>query len=92
MIKYLILAFLLVGCGTTSVTEVTNVEMGENGTYINNDNGTITYVDYPIENPPEMGIYNASYDKIDCLRAGYSWCDLTNTCMSVRIGSGTCTN
>jgi len=101
--KHLILALVAVlalsACdsGDTTNTQITNVEMGDNGTYIHNSDGTVTYIDYQTGEGVDggagtTGVYNPTDDAVECRLNGYFFCTLSNTCLNQPLGGGTCTS
>ena len=88
----------LVGCdsGDTTNTQITNVEMGDNGTYIHNADGTVTYIDYQTGEGAgggntTNGVFNATDNAVECRLNGYFFCTLSQTCTNQPLGGGTCT-
>jgi len=89
----------LVGCqgGDTTNTQITNVEMGDNGTYIYNADGTVTYIDYNNGESTDggagtTGTFNATDNAVECRLNGYFFCTLSNSCTNQPLGGGTCTS
>ena len=90
----------LVGCdtgGDTTNTQITNVEMGDNGTYIHNSDGTVTYIDYQTGEGVDggnstNGVYNSTDNAVECRLNGYFFCTLSNTCLNQPLGGGTCSS
>jgi len=97
MLKHILLVLLLTfaftGCGETTTTSTTVVQ-GENGTYINNSDGTVTYIQHIEDGDATDGTtgeYNASDDAEECRSKGYFYCNITKTCNDVSASSGSCT-
>ena len=98
MIKILIAALAvlaLTACGSTTTTNtVTKVEMGDNGTYINNQDGTVTYTQTVTDGDATDGTtgdFDATDDATECRAKGYFYCPITQTCNDTSASTGSCT-
>ena len=96
MIKtILIVGWLLVltGCGETT-NNTTTVTQGDNGVYISNGDGTVTYVaDSYNEGDASDGTtgeFDAGDDEEECKSKGYFFCPITQTCNDTSGSGGTC--
>jgi len=91
-IGLLILAFLFVGCEENSTT-ITNVNQGDGGTYISNNDGTVTYTYTQSEGDASDGTtgeFDAGDDEQECKSKGYFYCPITNTCNNTALNGGSC--
>lgn len=88
------------GGGDVTINDTT---VGENGTYIQNADGTVTYTSgndnvftlpdgekVSIADEP-TGDYSASYDAEECAANGYFYCTIENKCLNVPARGGSCT-
>jgi len=90
----LISMFVLSGCGEENTTTITNVNQGDGGTYINNNDGTVTYTYTQSEGDASDGTtgkYDAGDDEQECKSKGYFYCPITNTCNNTALNGGSCT-
>ena len=113
---------MLQGCGDTkgdaNYTEVTSIDSGggdvtindvqvsEEGTYIYNENGTVTFTtgDENVIQPANgdsdgdgvvdvtVGDYDEGYDASQCNAAGFFYCTIENKCLNQPSDAGTCTS
>jgi len=95
MKKLMLLAAMLlfVGCGETT-NNTTTVTQGDNGVYISNGDGTITYTaDSYNEGDASDGVtgeFDDEADEEECKAGGRFWCPITKTCNNVSGSGGTC--
>ena len=91
-----VLALSACNSGDTTNTQITNVEMGDNGTYIHNADGTVTYIDYQtgtgLDGGNTTGVYNSTDNATECRLNGYFFCTISQTCLNQPLGGGTCTS
>jgi len=90
----LISMFVLSGCGEESTTTITNVNQGDGGTYINNNDGTVTYTYTQSEGDASDGVtgeFDDSDDEVECKSKGFFYCKLSNVCVNTALGGGSCT-
>jgi len=82
----------LTGCGDETTSNNTYVTQGDNGVYIDNGDGTITYVAdaYNNGNDEVTGDFDDEADEAECKAGGRFWCPITKTCNNVSGSSGTC--
>ena len=88
-----LLIAMLSGCGeTTSNNYTTTVTQGDNGVYIDNEDGNVTYVadSYTDGNDEITGEYDEGDDEVECKSKGYFWCPITRTCNNTSGSGGTC--
>ena len=79
---------------------INDVEVDGNGTYIYNEDGTVTYStgDGFTNTSGADAIVEASdgfdegYDQAECTAAGYFYCTLNNICVNQPADAGTCTS
>ena len=118
MIKFLgmaVMAVLIVGCGDyqgdTSKSYVGETDITDNsvdnsidrGTYIYDNNGTVTYygpnngnvtelADGTLEDIPDepSGDYDATYTEGECAANGYFWCPLEEACLNQPATGSSC--
>ena len=98
MNKVILLAamLLLIGCGeSTTVNNTTTVTQGDNGVYINNGDGTVTYVadsynEGQTSEDFEDEEYDSGDDAVECKAKGFFWCPITKTCNNTSGSGGTC--
>ena len=90
----LVSIFVLNGCGDETTTNSTTVVQGDNGVYISNGDGTVTYVAdaYNNGNDEVTGEFDDEADEAECKAGGRFWCPLTKTCNNVSGSSGSCTS
>ena len=88
----LLLALLFAGCNDTTTTEtnITHVKQGDNGLYIYNENGTVTYTSTTEYGDEPTGEFDASDDATECRAKGYFYCPLDNKCMPKKLDDGAC--
>ena len=95
VILTIVMALMLTACGSTTTTNTTTVvTQGDNGTYISNSDGTVTYTQTVTEGDATDGTtgdYDATDDATECRAKGYFYCNLTHTCNDVSASSGSCT-
>ena len=95
VIVIIVMALMLTACGsTTTTTEVTQVTQGDNGTYINNADGTVTYIQHISDGDATDGTtgeFDAGDDAQECRSKGFFYCKLENKCMNTEASSGSCT-
>ena len=95
VILTIMMALMLTACGsTTTTTEITQVTQGDNGTYINNADGTVTYIQHISDGDATDGTtgdFDARDDDQECRSKGYFYCTLSNTCINSDASSGSCT-
>ena len=90
----LVSMFVLSGCGDETTTNSTTVVQGDNGVYISNGDGTVTYVADAYNEGDKSdgtGEYDDQADEEECKADGFFWCPLTKTCNNVSGSSGSCT-
>ena len=90
----LISMFVLSGCGEENTTTITNVNQGDGGTYINNNDGTVTYTYTQNDGDASDGTtgeYDSSDDEVECKSKGRFFCTISNQCMDTPLNGGTCT-
>jgi len=91
----LIALLAITGCGNETTNNTTTVVQGDNGTYISNADGTVTYIaDAYNEGDASDGTtgeYDASDDEQECKSKGYFFCPITQTCNDTSGSGGTCT-
>ena len=104
--------------GDTTVTNTTidsgggdvtinDVEVTGEGTYVYNENGTVTYStgddfgqgdvgtgDTDGDGVPdvEVGVYDDAYDQAECTASGFFYCTLENKCLDQPASGGTCSS
>jgi len=85
---------LLAGCGegNTTVNNTTTVTQGDNGVYISNGDGNLTYIadSYNNGNDEVTGEFDDGDDEVECKSKGYFWCPITNTCNNTSGSGATC--
>ena len=98
--------------GDTTVTNTTidsgggdvtinDVEVTDTGTYVYNENGTVTYSTGDGFDQGDIGAdgvvsasdeYDEGYDQSECTAAGYFYCTLENRCLNQPADAGTCSS
>ena len=77
---------------------INDVEVDGNGTYIYNEDGTVTYstgdgyTSGDASDSTPTGDYDESYDAAECADNGYFYCTLENKCLDQPVTGGTCTS
>ena len=84
----------LTGCGDETTSNNTYVTQGDNGVYIDNGDGTITYIADAFNegdtSDGTTGEFDSGDDEVECKSKGYFFCPLTKTCNNTSGSSGTC--
>ena len=116
------MTFFIVGCGETTgdsnYTEnttinsgggdvtINDVEVSDEGTYIYNSDGTVTFTTGDENNigpadgdsdgdgvqDVEVGQYDSDYNQAQCTAAGFFYCTIENQCLDQPSTGGTCTS
>ena len=88
------------GGGDVTINDTT---VGENGTYIQNQDGTVTYTSgndnvFTLPSGEKVSIagspsgdYDPTYNAEECAANGYFYCTLENKCLNTPASGGTCT-
>ena len=86
---------------------INDVEVSDEGTYIYNSDGTVTFTTGDENNiegvgtgdsdgdgipDVEVGSYNEYYDQAQCTAAGFFYCTIENQCLDQPAAAGTCTS
>jgi len=78
---------------------INNVDVSNEGMYIQNADGTVTYTTTSGDNSPtgnnndggEKKPYDSSWDEATCTTNGYFFCTLNGLCLNQPTASGSCT-
>ena len=86
----------MTGCGDETTSNNTYVTQGDNGVYIDNGDGTITYVaDAYNEGQTSEDFsdepFDASDDATECRSKGYFWCSINSVCVNQSGDGASCT-
>jgi len=96
MIKIIMIVAMLIaltGCGDETTSNNTYVTQGDNGVYIDNGDGTITYVADAFNEGDKSdgtGEYDDGDDEVECKSKNFFWCPITKTCNNTSGSGGTC--